>query len=289
MYIYRYKRYNMHKKTKCEICGKYIANCGYKNHILSHQNLKKKHSNLKIKEEWKTDDGKYKCPFCSKVFCKKGIATHIWRMHTREGRKHNSDGNAKRQKNGYIPWSRGLTKETDNRVCWGETLKKRYATGELVPGFKGKEHTKETKEKISKKLSINNKGGRCEWYSYKKPNGDVVKVQGTWELRFAKLCDKVNIKWEKNQKYIYTYKDNENKKHYYRPDFYLPEISIWIEIKGYWWGKDKEKMQLIFEQNKENKIKIIRKKQLENLELLVKNCVKKENIFEYIKNNSFKI
>jgi len=48
-------------------------------------------------------------------------------------------------------------------------------------------------------------------------------------------------------------------------------------------------MQLIFEQNKENKIKIIRKKQLENLELLVKNCVKKENIFEYIKNNSFKI
>ena len=60
------------------------------------------------------------------------------------------------------------------------------------------------------------------------------------------MCETSNIKWEKNMKYIYEYIDSENKKHHYRPDFYIPVIQTWIEIKGYWWGKDKEKMKLIF-------------------------------------------
>lgn len=36
---------------------------------------------MKVQESWKTESGKYACPFCGKEFTKKGISSHIWRMH----------------------------------------------------------------------------------------------------------------------------------------------------------------------------------------------------------------
>jgi len=42
---------------------------------------------LKVKEEWKTETGKYKCPYCNKEYSKKGICSHIWKMHG-EGKDH---------------------------------------------------------------------------------------------------------------------------------------------------------------------------------------------------------
>ena len=31
---------------------------------------------LKVSEKWKKVEGKYKCPYCDKVYTKKGISTH---------------------------------------------------------------------------------------------------------------------------------------------------------------------------------------------------------------------
>lgn len=120
----------------------------------------------------------------------------------------------------------------------------------------GKHLSEETKIKISKKLSLNNHGGKCKWYNY---NG--VWLQGTWELSIAKKLDQFFIDWikTKEEKYIFKYLDDNGKQHIYNPDFYLENYDCFLEIKGYWWGNDKRKMELVMQQYPSTKIIIIEK------------------------------
>lgn len=120
----------------------------------------------------------------------------------------------------------------------------------------GKHLSEETKRKISKSTSLNNHGGRCKWYNY---NG--INLQGTWELAIAKKLDQFLISWikTKEKRYILEYIDDNKKLHSYNPDFYLKDYNCFLEIKGYWWGKDKRKMELVMQQNPNVKIKIIEK------------------------------
>lgn len=67
----------------------------------------------------------------------------------------NGKGPRRKQEHPYAgkgtAWNKGLTKKNNEIVkIASENLKERYRNGELKPSFKGKEHTKETKEKISK-------------------------------------------------------------------------------------------------------------------------------------------
>ncbi len=73
-------------------------------------------------------------------------------------------------------------------------------------------------------------------------------MDSSWEIKFAKLLDKYNIKWERKNIYLY-YNFNETKLKYY-PDFYLPIENLYIELKGYWTDKVRNKMKLVLEQNK---------------------------------------
>lgn len=51
------------------------------------------------------------------------------------------------------------------------------------------------------------------------------------ELLFAKLLDEAGIRWQKNSTVFFEYVyDGKDKKYY--PDFFLPELDLWIEIKG---------------------------------------------------------
>ena len=69
---------------------------------------------------------KVKCPYCGKEYSKKGIGTHIWRVHGK-GKEHNPN---KGFENGTrVTWNKGLTKETDDRVkSYGETIRKTIET-----------------------------------------------------------------------------------------------------------------------------------------------------------------
>lgn len=110
----------------------------------------------------------------------------------------------------------------------------------------------EAKERVSKWMSENNPGGKSKWYEV---NG--IKVQGTWERDFAHLLTEQNIKWQRGKPIPYIISDN--KKHY-TPDFYLPEYNVYIEIKGHWWGNDREKMDCVIEQHPDKRIIIIENK-----------------------------
>lgn len=257
------------KKQKCEKCGRIVTICNYGKHIKACGNQKILKS---IDENWKINDIDYKCPYCDKIYSKKGISTHIWRNHTESGKKHNA--NAGYIKGSRIIWNKGLTKETDERVKKiGETIIENYLSGKIIPSFKGRKHTKETKEKISKKLSKNNNGGKCKWFDYEKKDGKIVKLQGTWEVRFAKVLDILDENWIKigcgNKGHSFIWNDGI-RDHYYTPDFYSEKLNKYFEVKGYWWGNDKEKMNQVIPQNPHIKIEIIRKIDLEKYEKLIK-------------------
>jgi len=134
-----------------------------------------------------------------------------------------------------------------------------------LPGFfAGKKHSDESKRKISEKLSVNNKGGRAKWY-------DVAgqRVQGTWERDIASKLTDLGVPWIK----LKTNKDTlkyvmNGKERSYTPDFYLPEFDMYLEIKGFWWGDDREKMRIVLETHTDKRIVIIEKQEYEQILLL---------------------
>lgn len=250
------------KRTKksCPKCGKEISLSNYEKHVSSCC-VDKNESSLSLNEDWKISDNEYKCPYCDKIYPKKGVITHIWRKHG-EGinLKTNSSYN-----NDRFAWNKGLTKETDERVAkFGETYSNGIKDGSIVGSFLGRHHTEDTIKVISKKLSSNNRGGRCKWYEVEKPDGTKVKVQGTWERDFAKVLNFIDEEWIKPSQYQeHTFKwADEGIQHSYTPDFYSPKLKKYFEVKGYWWGNDKRKMELVLEQNDIN-IEVIQKKELE--------------------------
>ena len=168
-------------------------------------------------------------------------------------------------KNPNRKYKNGMTgKKGSNQFLYAERngLNKPKAWNIGLPGtFTGKKHSEETKRKISEKLSINNKGGRSKWY-------DVAnqRVQGTWERNIALKLEELGIKWVKLKtnrdtlKYIMSGKERS-----YTPDFYLEDHNIYLEIKGFWWGDDKEKMDIVLQTHKDKNIVIIEKEQYEKI------------------------
>jgi len=104
--------------------------------------------------------------------------------------------------------------------------------------------------------------GRCRWYKYKGEN-----LQGSYELRFAKMCDKNNIKWKKVHKSIpYT---KNNVKRTYLPDFeawFDKRNPVFIDTKGYFDECSQIKIRLVREQHKDKRFIIVDKKLLRQYE-----------------------
>lgn len=208
---------------------------------------------MKVNENWKVNDNKYQCPYCKKLCKKHGICTHIWKVHGK-GKNHNPGTGHKK---GTPAWNKGLTKETSeavrrNSANLSEKMKEVMSRDGYINPF--------TKEKNRKNVSIRqtlkNSGGKCKWYKV-----DGSFVQGNWERDFAIKMNELGINWIRcNKNHIIKYKINGKTKRY-TPDFFLPEQNKLIEIKGYWWGNDKQKMKNVIKQNKHiiGKIKVIRK------------------------------
>jgi hypothetical protein len=127
--------------------------------------------------------------------------------------------------------------------------------------------------KIGQKLTKNNNGGRCKWFSYIKKDKTIFNLQGTWEVRFAKVLDIIDENWIKigigTKDHSFIWFDDQNKKHFYTPDFYSPKLNKYFEIKGYWWGNDLIKMKNVKEQNSLINIEIVMKHDLLIYEKLI--------------------
>jgi len=188
--------------------------------------------------------GKWKCLLCERCFgTRQATTSHIHRTHDNPGAVYGH------KTKGSIPWNKGLTAEIDERVkrngeSVSKTLKHKVDNGTFVPNRPGEK----ARRKTSERQSLKNSGGKSKWY-------DVggQKVQGTWERNVALKFNELSIKWVKckcNKDIIkYTIDDTEKS---YTPDFYLPEYDLFLEIKGYWWGDDKRKMDAVLSQTDKN-------------------------------------
>ncbi len=221
-------------------------------------------SKIKLNEDWKVDNG-YKCPYCEKIYTKKGICTHIWRTHG-DGITHDPNIGYKDDR---IVWNKGLSKELDERVKQYSDSIKSTVTKKVEDGtFKPNTASEEYLKKLSEEQSKRNRGGRTKWFRFEKNGGQIVNLQGTWEVRFAKILESIDPDWVRPNKPLKWVDDDGNEKRY-TPDFYSPKTNKYYEVKGYWWGDDKRKMELVLEQNSDLKIEMIFKDDLLRYEKLI--------------------
>ena len=186
-------------------------------------------------EYLKQSDGSYKCPYCERTFTIYGLHPHIWRNHTEKGKKFVPSGCSN-------PWSKGLTKETDDRIR--KAAEKRKGNNHWL----GKKHTEETKKKIGKRTrdwfkngGTNPNAGRSKKYHHDSPIVGHVVLDGTWELRTAIFFDGSELNWRKNTKGFKYLNPKTNEPSIYIPDFYVYDWKTYVEVKGYISKVDKAK------------------------------------------------
>lgn len=63
-----------------------------------------------------------------------------------------------------------------------------------------------------------------------------ITLHSSWEVKVAKFLDENKITWTRpNTGHEYMFEDSQ---HMYFPDFYLPDYSLYIEVKGWIQPKD---------------------------------------------------
>lgn len=179
---------------------------------------------------------------------------------------------------GKTAYNKGLTKETSEIVAkTGLLIKQAFL--EKGDQRKKKHHTEESRNKISQNMKQRYASGwesicgRAKKYKHISPIAGEVSVDGTWELAFAKMLDKVNIQWNRNKKrFPYINLDSEDST--YQPDFFVSAWNTYIEVKGYQtdlddckWLQFNEPLLIV----KREHIKTI-KKWLKNNEIIDSDC-----------------
>jgi hypothetical protein len=163
---------------------------------------------------------------------------------------------------GKPAWNKGLNKDTDARVLQyttANTGKSSPNRGKKLEEIVGEERAAFIKKNTSRRMSVKNKGGRSKWYEVA-----GQKCQGTWERNVALKFEELGIAWTK----LTVHKDileyvMDGKVCSYTPDFYLPAYDVFLEVKGYWWGRDREKMDIVLKTYPDKHIVIVEKDQYE--------------------------
>lgn len=188
--------------------------------------------------------GTWKCPFCDYI----GDTRYELYNHKKE--IHNYTRTS---------WNKGQTMQSNESVLKGTLkLRNKYKIGEIKAPWKDKHLSDEHKEKLSlvRSRALNNSAGfkDVKWYHIKNINDEDYIVRGRWEENVAKYLNAHNILWQKGQMISYI---KDGQKRIYNPDFYLPQLDKYIEVKGYYSDKDRLKMKLVHEQNKDKCILFI--------------------------------
>jgi len=234
----------------CDKCSNWIQKSNFSKHYSACGTTKK--PSFKC-DSW-FDGAHWKCPNCDFIGkTRQSTTSHFYRLHTNP----TINFNPATKKNGrHKSWNKGLTKETDNRVA-----RNAQAVSIATKGRTGWPQTEENKRKTSIRMSLKNPGGKSKWYEVA-----GQKVQGRWERDIALKLEELGIRWYKPKVHrdVWLYNLNDKTKSY-TPDIYLIDLNIYLEIKGYWWGNDREKMNAVLEQHADKKLLIIEKHEYENI------------------------
>ena len=95
-------------------------------------------------------------------------------------------------------------------------------------------------------LARSKKWGWGEHCDYESKDGKIIHLRSRGEKRFASLLDKEGIKWEYEKKGFHLKETNE----FYYPDFYIPDLDLWVEIKYLLRERDLRKFRLLESESK---------------------------------------
>ena len=157
-----------------------------------------------------------------------------------------------------------------------DLVKERAAAATLTRRIKYPAQHRSLCSKCDKILDSKNKSGLCKKHFEESPQKDEyiarrkkyirMQVYNKWtdssvwmlsslEIKFYNKLTETNTKWIKPH-YV-SYITDDGKSHRYFPDFYLPDLDLYVETKGYFWPSDKAKMDLVKQQNPLLKIDIV--------------------------------
>lgn len=110
-------------------------------------------------------------------------------------------------------------------------------------------------------------GKNATMFGHPATHGKGTYYRGIWmrssyEIKYAKWLDKRNIDW------YYESKTFDLGNCTYTPDFYLPDVNEYIEIKGYWRNDALNKFNLFKKLYPKVKITILDKIKLQSLKIL---------------------
>lgn len=143
------------------------------------------------------------CKFCNKEFASKSIGAHVI------GCKSNPRFNVYSEKRSIAAKKQIWSKE--KREKHSQTIMKKIEDGTWHLSF-----------------------SKSRTHVYK-----GIKFHGQWEVKFAMNLDDKKVEWRRpSEKFQYTF---EGKTRNYTPDFWIPEMNAYIEIKGYTTPKDEAK------------------------------------------------
>jgi len=186
------------------------------------------------------------CKFCNKE-CKNDNSL---RNHERLCRNNQSrqvlkwDGSGKRGKPGGNQYTKAKELGIDAPVVSAETRQKLSDASkkQVWDETRRLNHSKTMRRVVienPESYTSSNVCGRVKVEEYKHE-----KFHGKWEVEVAKWLDKNNIKWERSSITPFNYFWN-NSWHLYFPDFYLPELDIFLEVKGYETDRDRCKWSVV--------------------------------------------
>lgn len=168
------------------------------------------------------------CKYCGKGFSKYGVDNHITFTHT------HSRVNIGNTVKGRIPWNKGLTSKTDERI-----KKMSEAASISMTGKTGIPHREDSKVKISVGMCGNkNATNRVDRQNYYKG----VRMDSKWEVGVAMYFDEMGTEWKYSLK---GFKLSDGR--YYYPDFFIyenEEFKKLVEVKGYFRESNRKKFNL---------------------------------------------
>lgn len=194
-------------------------------------------------------------------------------------------------------WIKGKTKETDERVKkQGESIsrylkahpikrkqrkvtyiefeckqckiisqkrpyeEKKYCSSECWKEYR-KDFYSKLATKTNNKFSRNTKK-RCKWFEHTRPDGTIINLQGSFELKLAQILDEEKISYipkYKSFQFVNPITSNTTR---YTPDFYIPSYDLYIETKGYWWEEEKKRFEAFKKTYPEIRIEVLMEKEL---------------------------
>ena len=80
--------------------------------------------------------------------------------------------------------------------------------------------------------------------------------RSSWEANIARILNFLGIEW-KYECNRFIFSENDTDVNSYQPDFYLPKLDKWLEVKGWWDEKSKIRLKLFAEQYSEENNKLV--------------------------------